>query len=140
MKKIFLGALILFFTLTLNQVEAAKAEYNSTKIEYGESEIYTQQEMDAAIKIIKKKFGKWEGCKLENIRYAGDDANNAENLKWMNSLRPKKHFTQCIEFFSDFYVSSKTNTTFNPDSNYKDWQWWLARRNDGKWQLVTFGY
>ena len=112
----------------------------ATEINYGASEIYNQTEMNAAIKIIKKQFGKWKGCKLHNIRYAGDAANNAENLKWLNDLRQNENFVQCIEFFSDFYVSPKTNTTFNPDSEYKNWQWWLARSDGGKWQLVTFGY
>lgn len=133
MKKIFLGVLIVIFVLMFENVEAAE-------IIYGESEIYNKTEMDAAIKIIKKQFGKWKGCKLKNIRYAGDDANNTENLKWLNDLRPEKNFTQCIEFFSDFYVSKKTKTVFNPDIEYKDYQWWLARTDDGKWQLLTFGY
>ena len=133
MRKIFSSALILIFVLTFGQVKAAE-------IDYGASKIYSQTEMDAAIKIIKKQFGKWKGCKLENIRYAGDDANNAENLKWLNDLRPQENFVQCIEFLSNFYVSPKTNTTFNPDSEYRNWQWWLARSDGGKWQLVTFGY
>ena len=133
MQKIFLGVLIVIFVLTFENVEA-------TEIIYGESEIYTQTEMNAAIKIIKKQFGKWKGCKLKNIRYAGDECNNIDNLNWLNDLRPEKNFTQCIEFFSDFYVSKKTKTVFNPDSEYKNYQWWLARTDDGKWQLVTFGY
>ena len=128
---IFLAAIIF---LTFNQA-AAKVQIN-----YGLSEIYTQAEMNDAVKIIKKQFGSWKGCKLKNIRYAGDSCNNAENLKWLNDLRPQKNFVQCIEFFSDFYVGKRTNTTFNPDSNYKDWQWWLARAEGGNWQLVTFGY
>ncbi len=128
---IFLAAIIF---LTFNQA-AAKVQIN-----YGLSEIYTQSEMNDAVKIIKKQFGSWKGCKLLNIRYAGDSCNNAENLKWLNDLRPQKNFVQCIEFFSDFYVGKRTNTTFNPDSNYKDWQWWLARAEGGNWQLVTFGY
>ena len=134
MQKFFLSALVLVFVLTFEKVEA-------TEIIYSESEIYTQIEMNAAIKVIKKQFGKWKGCRLENIRYAGDDANNSENLKWLNSLRPEENFTQCIEFFSDFYVSkTATKTTFNLDSEYKNWQWWLARTDGGKFQLVTFGY
>ena len=133
MQKIFFSALILVFALTFGKLEAAE-------VIYGESEIYTQAEMNAAIKIIKKQFGKWKGCKLQNIRYAGDECNNIENLNWLNDLRPEKNFTQCIEFFSDFYVSKKTKTIFNPDSEYKNYQWWLARTDGGKWILLTFGY
>ncbi len=127
----FLTAIIFF---TFNQA-TAKVEIN-----YGASKIYTSADMNAAIKIIKKQFGKWKGCKLENIRYAGDNCNSAENLNWLNDLRPKENFAQCIEFFSDFYVSKKNNTVFNPDSEYKNYQWWLVRKQGGDWQLVTFGY
>ena len=80
MQKIFFSALILVFALTFGKLEAAE-------VIYGESEIYTQAEMNAAIKIIKKQFGKWKGCKLQNIRYAGDECNNIENLNWLNDLR-----------------------------------------------------
>jgi len=134
MKKIFLPILAAVILLTCTQA-AAKVQ-----IDFGASEIYTQAEMKDAVKIIKKQFGKWKGCKLKNIRYAGDTCNNTENLKWLNDLRPQKNFVQCIEFLSDFYVGKNTNTTFNPDSNYKNWQWWLARSENGNWQLVTFGY
>jgi D-alanyl-D-alanine carboxypeptidase len=138
MKRIFLSALVLVFALTFCRVEAAE-------IDYGASEIYSQADMDAAIKIIQKQFGKWKGCELHNIRYAGDEYNNAENLKWLNDLAPgknyKSNFTQCIMFVSDFYVSSKaTKTTFTLNHEYKDWQWWLARTDGGKWKLMTFGY
>ena len=138
MKKIFSLAVILFVALTFCRVEAAK-------INYGESEIYTRADMNAAIKIVKKQFGKWKGCKLLNIRYAGDEHNNAENIKWLNELAPAHNhapnFTQCIMFLSDFYVSpNATETTFNLDSEYKNWQWWLARTEGGDWQLLTFGY
>ena len=134
MKKFFVPILAAVILLTCTQA-AAKVQ-----IDFGASEIYTQAEMKDAVKIIKKQFGNWKGCKLKNIRYAGDTCNNEENLKWMQNLRPNENFVQCIEFLSDFYVGKKTNTTFNPDSEYKDWQWWLARSENGNWQLVTFGY
>lgn len=137
MKK-FLSVVALVILLT-SCASAAKFE-----ISYGASEIYSKADMDAAIKLIKKRFGKWKGCELHNIRYAGDACNSAENLKWLNEIAPGQgyapNFTQCIEFFSDFYVSEKTNTVFNPDSEYKDYQWWFARTKGGDWRLVTSGY
>lgn len=125
--------------LTFNQAAAVE-------INYGASEIYTRADLNAAIKIVKQQFRQWKGCKLENIRYAGDNCNNAENLKWLNELAVgqgrEPNFVQCVEFFSDFYVSRRAEkfTTFNPDSEYKNWQWWLARTKGGDWQLLTFGY
>ncbi len=118
----------------------------AVQIDYSASEIYTRADMDSAIEIVQEEFSKWRGCELHNIRYAGDDANNAENLRWMNNLAPahgcESNFTQCIEFLSDFYVSSEAgkDTAFSLDSEYKNWQWWLARTSGGDWKLLTFGY
>ena len=115
---------------------------DSLEINYAESEIYSRAEMYDAIDIIKSKFNEWRGCKLHAIRYAGDSANSAENIKWLNELAPGENFAQCIEFLSDFYVSAEAAdfTTFNPNSEYKNWQWWLARTDGGDWKLLTFGY
>jgi len=29
---------------------------------------------------------------------------------------------------------------WEPDYEYSDWQWWLARTDGGEWQLITWGY
>ena len=116
------------------------------EIDYGNSELYTQEDMDQAIEMIEKEFGTWEGCELYNIRYASDDANSAENIKWMNELAGEKdidqEFTQCIEFLSDFHSPAEPgeDTAWEADTDYTDWQWWLARTDGGEWQLMTFGY
>ena len=138
MKTFFLTALILIFSICT--VQAADA-----KILYGKSEIYSKEDMTAAIVVINEMFNTWQGCTMRNIRYYGDECNNAENLAWMNELgkaRGDKEFTQCIGFFSDFYTSKEAadNTAFKPESEYKNWQWWLARTDGGDWKLMSFGY
>ena len=64
---------------------------NSTDSElttdYGTSDLYTQEDMDAAIEQIRAEFDTWEGCELHSIRYAGDECMNEENLAWMNELK-----------------------------------------------------
>lgn len=145
MKTFFLTALLLIFSVVT--VHAAPVNLEEVKINYGNSKIFSRQDIDDAVQIIADQFGKWEGCKLHNIRYYGDDVNNQENLDWLNNLSKarnlNKKFTQCIAFVSDFYVSKDAadKTTFEPDSEYKDWQWWLARANSNEdWYLLTFGY
>ena len=56
-------------------------------IDLGSSSLYTQEELNTAILLIKDKFATFAGCELHSIRYAGDNANNEENLEWLNSLR-----------------------------------------------------
>ena len=110
-------------------------------IDYKNSDFYTKEDMDEAIAIIRKHFSNWDGCKMLNIRYAGDECNSKENIKWMNELNPDKNYTQCIEFLTD-YRSPKdaTGTAWEPDTLYRDWQWYLARTTEGSWELVTNGY
>lgn len=110
-------------------------------IDYGSSNIYSQSDMDTAIELIKNEFSTWEGCKLHNIRYISDECNSEENIKWMNDLGDENaEFTQCIEFVSDFHSPKAGGGAWNADSEYKNWQWWLARTNDGEWNLMTWGY
>ena len=115
-------------------------------IDYGTSEIYTHEDMDQAIAVIKDEFSKWEGCKLYNIRYTSDEENNEENIQWMNELAEGQGleggYTQVIEFLSDFHspVEQDEPSAWEPDTDYTDWNWWLARTDGGEWQLLTSGY
>ena len=148
MKTFILTTLIFIFSIcTVQANDGAPANSSDVKILYGKSEIYSKADMDAALVVVNEMFGTWQGCTMLDIRYYGDECNNTENLKWMNELREArkiddKKFTQCIGFLSDFYTSkdAANHTTFNPESEYKNWQWWLARTDGGDWQLLTFGY
>ena len=120
-------------------------------IDLGSSSLYTQEELNDAILLIKDKFAAFTGCELHSIRYAGDDANNEENLEWLNSLRevrsnipPEdvgKQYVQVAEFLSDFHSPVEDGDyAWNQDMEYTDFQWWLARLEDGRWEIVSWGY
>ena len=101
--------------------------------------------MDEAIEIIKKAFTAWEGCELQSISYSSDDECSSENIAWLNDLMEayqlSDEFTQCIMFESDFHTPENGSMAWNPDTDYKDYQWWLARTSDDSdWKLVTWGY
>lgn len=135
MKKIFafFMAAVMIFGLT--------ACSGKVDIDYGESDIYSKVDMDAAIELIKEEFSSWEGCELHSIRYSSDDYNNSETVGWMNDLGDEKDgFTQCIMFVSDFHSPKAGGGAWNADSEYTHWQWWLARSGDGAWKLMTNGY
>ena len=109
-------------------------------VDYGASEHYSQADMDAAMDPIRKEFASWDGCELHSLRYAGDGCVSAENLEWMTSLGDGESFTECIEFLSDFHSPVKGGGAWEPDQEYTNWQWWLARSEGGEWQLMTWGY
>lgn len=110
-------------------------------IDYGTSELYTNEELEAAVIQIKCKFAFWDGCELQSIRYAGDKAATDENIQWLNELGDGANYTQIAEFLMDFHTPNEIgDLTFNPDSDYTDYQWWLAVNDEGGWDIVSFGY
>lgn len=110
-------------------------------VDYGTSDIYTEDELREAVIQIKCKFAFWGDVDLKSIRYAGDEAVTEENLEWLNQLSDNSNITQAAEFLMDFNTPEDTGElTFSPDADYMDYQWWLARTADGGWEIVTFGY
>jgi D-alanyl-D-alanine carboxypeptidase len=121
-------------------------------IDLGSSSIYTEAERNDAVLLIKDKFASFSGdCELHGIRYAGDDANNEENLDWLNSLREArsnippedvgKEYVQVAEFLMDFHSPVEEGPyAWELDMEYRDYQWWLARTKGGGWEIVSWGY
>ena len=40
----------------------------------------------------------------------------------------------------DFHTAPDAGGAWEQDLEYTDWQWWLARTQDGGWEIVTNGY
>ena len=130
--------------IALEMIRNLGADTTNIKIDYGTSSIYTKAEMDAAIELIKKEFSTWDGCELHSISYSTDEECNESNIAWMNEMGKatdaEETFTQCIMFKSNFHSPLNGGSGFNPDEEYTDWQWWLARSEGGQWKLMTYGY
>ena len=109
-------------------------------IDYGSSGLYTQEELEEAAVQIKCQFAAWEGCEMHSLRYAGDECNTEENLTWLNSLNEGAGYTQVCEFLCDFHSPKEGGGAWEPDQDYLDYQWWLARTEDSGWEIVSWGY
>ena len=138
------GILILILLLAL-ACTACGGDVSEVSIDYGTSDLYTQEDMDAAIALIQKEFKGWKGCELHSISYAGDGCQSADNVEWMNRLKEGQsisgpEYTQVIEFISSFHSPKRNAGAWNADQEYTGWQWWLARAEGGEWQLLTWGY
>lgn len=147
MKKIrYLTAAVMGLCLMLISACGSGVGTAEISIDYGESAIYSRGDMDAAIERIQDEFAGWKGCELHSIRYTSDACNTQENIQWMNELVTGRdsdgRYTQCIAFASDFHSprDAENQGAWNLDEEYKDWQWWLARTDEGEWQLMTWGY
>ena len=144
MKRYLVWLLLLAMVLAGCGKEPEETVVDGVTISYGKSLIYSKEDMDEAIVLIRERFDTWEGCELHSIRYVSDEENNAENIEWMNKLEEandaQEVFTQCIMFESSFHSPVHNSGAWNPDQEYTGWQWWLARAEGGRWKLMTWGY
>lgn len=118
---------------------------SDVKIDYGNSSVYSQEDMDAAVRRIEEEFGTWDGCELHSITYSSDEVcNTSDNIAWMNELEAandaEETFTQCIMFTSEFHSPKEGGGAWEADKEYTAWQWWLGRSDGGEWKLMTWGY
>ena len=130
MKRLIAMVLCLLFVISL--AGCGKGNTKNLVIDYGTSSIYTKDDMDEAIDVIKKQFSSFEGCELHSLSYTSDDAcNNEDNIAWMNEL----------EEANDNSFRSPKNGGGAWNANEEDtWSWWLARSEGGTWKLMTWGY
>ncbi len=125
--------------ITFEEYKAGKV-YPEVAYDYGTSELYTTEELQQAAVQAKCEFATFAGCELHSLRYVGDECNTAENLDWLNDLGEGANYAQVAELLADFHSPVEGGGAWEPDTEMKDYQWWLARAVDGGWQLVTFGY
>ena len=117
----------------LNAVEPSDAV-----VDYGASIVYDRDEMRQAVDAIRAEFDAWPGCELRSVSYAGDQCCNREAVEWLKTVGDG-NYVQCIEFVSGFRSGSESNGFYAPDTDYTDYQWWLARTLGGDWELLSWG-
>ena len=143
MKKII--AIIITAVCALQLVGCGEKPSEGAKIDYGTSSLYTKEEMDEAVELIKELFdSEYDGCELHSITYGGDSECNAENIDWLNDIEKardnEEHFTKCIMFKSNWHSPKVGYGSFEDDKEYTGWQWWLGRSEDGDWKFIDCGY
>lgn len=107
-------------------------------IDYGTSDVYSRQDMNEAIDLIKEKFYSWDGCKLYSINYTDDNLCQRE-LEYCNTLAEEGvTYDECIVFRMQFRSPIFGGGAWNANFRY-DWSWYLARTDGGEWELLTWG-
>ena len=120
--------------------EVRPADGTGDKAEAPASEIFSGEELTAAAALIQKEFDTWEGCELHRLDYAGDECCTRQNLRWLNRIGGGCRYIRCAEFLSDFHSPVEGGGSWEPDTEYTNWQWWLGLGEGGEWELVTWGY
>lgn len=128
---------------TKPETTQTNTESNFT-VDYGTSELYTQEEMDAAVELIMAEFTNWKGCTMQRLAYAGDEE-STNSLAYCNEMREPgaPEIADAIVFKADFHSPSAEEaegTAWAPDTDYTDYSWILGRALGESWQLFTWGY
>ena len=135
MKRIVTFLLVILLTLSLAGCGRGSTRGLQTKI--GSSDVYTQEDMESAIKIVTEFFRKeFEGCTLKTLEYS-------EELTWDDAEEWAQQYDaqQAIVLISSFYVAPNGGDgSLNTDSTYENWQWILVRNPGENWTLKTWGY
>lgn len=125
-----------------NVEEQPVVEVTNYEVDYGTSEIYSQQDIADAIAAVMDTFNnKWEvKCEMHKIWYAWDEKSQEElpNVQ----LRSDAPYSQALVLYSNFHspVDPQEAMAFEPDSEYTDYNWILGRIDGGEWTVIDWGY
>ncbi len=132
MKKSFLS--IIFFLLPT--LLCACGNTSEVKIIEVKSDIYTEDDINAAISIVLSDFkNNFDDCELHRIQYVGDKYKD-KFIEWQN----KYNMDEVIILKMDFYSEKYGQGSLNPDCEYTDWGCILARNKGEDWVYKDGGF
>ncbi len=138
MKKSFVFTLCLILTAVLSlHFSAGAQEESGAVIDFGESERYTREDLEAAVDVLLAEFDTWEGCEMHLLSYAGDEE-SMDELETINNM-DNSAYDESVIFDSAFRSPKEAYGSWEADEEYT-WNWILARADKGDWQLVNFGW
>lgn len=118
-------------------------DVSDVKIKKVRSEIYSEEDIDKAIGVILEDFKTWDGCKLTEICYAGDEAVREESGEYTGAGALERGYEadEMIILLSTFETDGSDNVgSLNSDFTYDNWNWILVRTAGGQWRHVDHGY
>ncbi len=115
----------------------AAAEELDFPFNYGESDIFSMEDMETAAKVVMAKFSEWDGCKMHMLEYGGD-ARSLDELEYVKA-NYEEQYDECMVLMSAFRSPKEETMAWEPDQDYA-WSWTLTRANGGEWNLINWGW
>lgn len=135
MKKRYIAFILIGVSLVL--LVAAAALYQSLEpgktshcqAIIGESEIYSKEEIEKAMRAVKRQFITFNGCELLTVEY-----DEEKNIRFGGNENE-------MVLFSSFYIYADGEGCFPVGETYSGWSWTLKRTNkNSPWKAVDWGY
>ena len=102
------------------------------------STLYSQQDISDAIDVVKSDFKQNNsGFTLKKLYYAGDETSQSYQ-EWAD----RNNADEVLVLGSAFHTDSDcgSDKSFEPDTEYTDWNWILVRNDGGKWAIADQGF
>ncbi len=132
---VWLAVIVVLIYISNN---AGPGNAENVKVVYQTSQMYSKEDMEQAVEVLKGEFVQFEGCTLKTLTYAGDDY-SMEELDYINGDIVGGAYDQCIVFES-YYTRNKAMCFFDGFPSEYSWHWILGRKNGGEWVLASYGY
>jgi len=122
-----------------------RVQLKPVEIDYGESTLFTKEEMDEVIELIKKEyehdFFDSFRRKLFAINYTSDTYGYSVRAR-KNAYRPKNNkYTDCMVFTTEFKTSILGgNMIWEPNHYYTQFYYVFAKTKDGEWESCGGGF
>ena len=117
---------------------------SNAQVSIGESNKFTEEEINEAVSKVKRKFWGFEGCELTEIWHAEAESNKIteDYLKYGGGSEKNIDPDNVIGLLSNFDVdASGGDGSLEPNSTYPEWNWILIRDSKSKkWRIETWGY
>ena len=143
MKKFIVVVFTLIFLIVFSACTKSGTT-NNVEIDYGESQIFDEDEINTAMDAVINEFRSFNGCDLKKLYYDEEKFNKTISGYMKNGKGAYNGVEEenVIILFSDFYVSPNGgDVSFNKDFTYTNWNWILIRSSKSdKWEVVDWGY
>lgn len=136
MKK--LSFIMLFLALlTFLSSCSNRGDISRVNMDYGESELYTQDEISSAMDVVITYFYReFAACTLTELWYDEEKTSDAAE-EWADNSQAD----EAIILLSNYKVGRHgASIALNPGETYSEWQWILVKDADGNWSILTCGY
>ena len=111
------------------------------EINYGASEIYSEEDLKSAVNAIMNVFNnEWDiKCDMKKLNYLWDELSMA-NLNYCKIFY--SDIKECAVFSSNFHIPNTDQQlawSFEPDTDIEWWTWYLWRATGEDWIVLTNG-
>ncbi len=110
------------------------------EIDYNNCTVYSKSDIDLAAKVVIDKVNTFEGeiftdrAVLYSLKVYDTDC-----LDYCRNLNEAADYTESLAFSSVMRSPVTGGGGWNANSIY-EWTWYLARTDNGNWELLTWGY